>query len=114
MRGAGGPPGVSVVENHDELVQAVLTSAQDMGWEHVADINAHDNERVGFTPSTIRHGVRTSAYSAFVRPVRRRRTLTVATRTRVGYLLFDAGLVVGVRTANGGRTVNYRARKEVI
>src|ERR1700751_4772753 len=108
MRGAGGPPGVSVVENHDELVQAVLASAQDMGWEHVADTNAHDNERVGFTPSTIRHGVRTSAYSAFVRPARGRRNLTVAPPTRAGYLLSPG------RAADGGRTADYRARKEVI
>jgi choline dehydrogenase len=104
MRGAGGPLGVSVVENHDELVQAVLASAQDMGWEHVADTNAHDSERVGFTPSTIRHGVRRSAYSAFVRPVSDRRNLTVATRTRVGYLLFDGDRVAGVRAANASST----------
>jgi choline dehydrogenase len=112
--GAGGPLGVSVVENRDELVQAVLSSAQDMGWEHVADTNAHDSERVGFTPSTIRHGVRTSAYSAFVRPVSDRRNLTVATRTRAGYLLFDGDRVAGMRAANSGRTVDYCARKEVI
>jgi len=114
MRGAGGPLGVSVIESHDELVQAVLASAQDMGWEHVADTNAHDSERIGFTPATIRHGVRTSAYSAFVRPVRGRPNLTVATRTRAGYLLFDGSRVVGVRAENGERTVDYRARKEVI
>src|ERR1700741_4745953 len=116
MRGAGGPLGVSVIENDDELVQAILASAQDMGWEHVADVNAHDSERVGFTPSTIKHGRRTSAYSAFVRPViRRRRNLTVATRARAGYLLFDGSRVVGVRAMTGGRTVaDYRARNEVI
>ena len=60
-----------------------------MGWEYVADTNASDSERIGFTPSTISHGVRNSAYSAFVRPVRGRRNLTVVTRTRAGYLLFD-------------------------
>jgi choline dehydrogenase len=114
MRGAGGPLGVSVTENDDELVQAVLASAQDMGWEHVADVNAHDSERVGFTPSTIKHGVRTSAYSAFVRPVRQRRNLTVATRTQAGLLLFDGTRVAGVRGMTGGRVVNYLARKEVI
>jgi choline dehydrogenase len=113
-RGAGGPLGVSVVEEDDELIQAVLASAQEMGWEYVADVNAHDSERVGFSPSTIRHGVRTSAYSAFVRPVRRRRNLTVATRARAGYLLFDGSRVAGVRAMTGGRAVDYRARKEVI
>ena len=82
MRGAGGPLTVSVAEGGDELAQAVLASAQGMGWEHVVDINAHDSERIGFSPSTISHGRRVSAYSAFVRPVRRRRNLTVATRTQ--------------------------------
>jgi choline dehydrogenase len=114
MRGAGGPLGVSVTEDDDELVQAVLASALAMGWERVADANADDSERVGFSPSTIRHGRRTSAYSAFVRPVRGRRNLTVATRTRAGYLLFDGTRVAGVRASNGGQTVDYRARKEVI
>ena len=93
----------------------MLASAQDMGWEHVADTNAHDSERVGFTPSTIRHGVRTSAYSAFVRPIRGRRNLTVATRTRAGYLLFDGSRVSsGCEPRRRERTVDYRARKEVI
>ena len=114
MRGAGGPLGVSVTENDDEIVQATLASAQAMGWEYVADANAHDSERIGFTPSTIARGRRTSAYSAFVRPVRSRRNLTVATRTRAGYLLFEGTRVAGVRASKGGRAVDYRARKEVI
>lgn len=114
MRGAGGPLGVSVVENHDEVVTAMLTSAQTHGWTRVDDINAHDTERVGFTPSTIKNGVRTSAYSAFVRPIRRRPNLTVQTRTRAGYLLFEGKRVVGARARTGDRTRDYRARKEVI
>lgn len=114
MRGAGGPLGVSVTEDDDEIVQAILASAQAMGWDYVADANAHDSERIGFTPSTIRHGRRTSAYRAFVRPVRSRRNLTVATRTRAGYLLFEGTRVIGVRASKAGQTVDYRARKEVI
>jgi len=114
MRGAGGPLGVSVTENNDEVVRAIRAAAQGMGWASVADTNAHDSERIGFTPSTIRHGLRTSAYSAFVRPVRKRRNLTVATRTRAGYLVFDGTRVVGVRARRGDQSVEYRARKEVI
>ncbi len=114
MRGAGGPLAVSVAETGDELAEAVLASAQGMGWERVVDANAHDSERIGFSPATIRHGRRVSAYSAFVRPARRRRNLIVATRTRAGYLLFDGTRVAGVRASNRGQTVDYRARKEVI
>src|SRR5690348_2311495 len=114
MRGAGGPLGVSVVEEDDEVVQAILAAGQGMGWERVEDTNAHDTERIGFTPSTIRRGVRTTAYSAFVHPIRRRSNLTVVTRTRAGKLLFDGDRVVGVRASRGSATVEYRARREVI
>jgi choline dehydrogenase len=113
-RGSGGPLGVSIVENDDEVVQAILESSRAAGMERVADINASDTERIGFTPSTIRHGLRTTAYSAFVRPVRKRPNLTVATRTRAGYLVFDGSRVVGVTARAGDRTVEYRARKEVV
>jgi choline dehydrogenase len=81
MRGSGGPLGVSVVENHDEVVTAMLDSAQSHGWARADDMNAYETERVGFTPSTIKNGRRTSAYSAFVRPVRKRPNLTIQTRT---------------------------------
>jgi choline dehydrogenase-like flavoprotein len=114
VRGSGGPLGVSVVENHDEVVTAMLGSAQTHGWDRVEDINAHETERVGFTPSTIKNGSRTSAYSAFVRPVRGRPNLTVLTRTRAGYLLFDGNRVVGVRARKDGQIHDYKARREVI
>jgi choline dehydrogenase len=114
MRGAGGPLGVSVVENHDEVVTAMLGSAQTHGWDRVDDMNALDTERVGFTPSTIKAGRRTSAYSAFVRPVRNRPNLTIQTRTRAGYLLFEGNRVVAVRARKDNQTHDYKARKEVI
>lgn len=114
MRGSGGPLGVSVVENHDEVVAALLGSAQTHGWDRVDDMNAYDTERVGFTPSTIKNGLRTSSYSSFVRPIRKRPNLTIQTRTRAGYLLFEGKRVVGVRARKGHQMHDYKARKEVI
>jgi choline dehydrogenase-like flavoprotein len=122
-RGAGGPLGVSVTETRDEVTRAILESAVKHGWEHVTDANASDAERIAFTPSTIRDGRRTTSYDAFVRPAladgRRagRRNLTVATRTRVGRLLFDGCRVTGVRVRATGSNKNPRditARREVI
>ena len=76
-------------ESDDETVQAALAAGQAMGWERVADTNASDSERIGFVPSTIKRGVRTSGYSAFVHPIRTRPNLTVATHTRAGRALFE-------------------------
>jgi choline dehydrogenase-like flavoprotein len=126
-RGAGGPLGISVTDTKDEITGAVLASAASYGWERVEDANAGDTERIGFTPSTIRAGRRTTSYDAFVRPVLARQAtsrreaapqgsgLTVVTRTRAVSLTFDGHRVTGVKTLDGQGTVTgVQARREVI
>ncbi|HEY0932980.1 MAG TPA: GMC family oxidoreductase, partial [Trebonia sp.] len=122
-RGAGGPLGVSVTDTGDPVTRAILESAAGYGWERAADVNAVDTERIGFTPSTIRAGRRTTSYDAFVRPVLARQAagrrkgagLAVVTRTRAVCLTLDGRRVTGVRTSGGRGTVrDVRARREVI
>jgi choline dehydrogenase-like flavoprotein len=121
-RGAGGPLGISVTDTRDEITSAILESAVRYGWRHVADANADDTERIGFTPSTIRHGRRTTSYDAFVRPAlaqqnagRQQKRLTVATRTRAVSLILDGHRVTGIRTIDHtGAVRDVTARREVI
>ncbi len=121
-RGAGGPLGISVTDTKDEVSAAILRSAVRYGWPHVEDVNAEDTERIGFTPSTIRAGRRTTSYDAFVRPVlarqartRARGGLTVLTRTRADRLTFDGRRVTGLKTIDAkGAVTEVRARREVI
>jgi choline dehydrogenase len=114
MRGEGGPYGVSIPDARDEVTDALFAAARNYGWKVVPDANAEDVERIGFTPSSIRHGKRTSASSAFLRPAMRRNNLTVMTRTRATYLLFDGKRVVGVRTERKGHMEDFRASKDVL
>ena len=117
-RGTDGPLGVSVTDTGDLVTRAVLEAAVSYGWERVADANAADSERIGFTPSTIERGRRTTSYGAFVRPVLARgenHGLTIATRTRAVTLNFDGRRVTGVRTAgHRGAVRDVTARREVI
>ncbi len=120
-RGTSGPLGVSVTDTGDPVTRAILEAAVSYGWERVADANAADTERIGFTPSTIWRGRRTTSYDAFARPALGHRGdgghggLTVATRTRVVRLLFDGRRVTGVRTAgHRGAVRDVTARREVI
>jgi choline dehydrogenase len=116
-RGAGGPLGISVTETQDDVSAAILASAVKYGWQHVKDVNAEDTERIGWTPSTIAHGRRTTSYDAFVRPVLARSNsgLTVATRTRAERLTFDGHHVTGVRMLDAkGAVTEVKARREVI
>jgi choline dehydrogenase len=126
-RGTGGPLGISVTDTKDEVSAAILKSAVTYGWRQVKDVNAEDTERIGFTPSTIRAGRRTTSYDAFVRPVVRDAVLarpgggheagglTVVTRTRADRLTFDGRRVTGVTTTDAkGAVTEVRARREVI
>jgi choline dehydrogenase len=114
LRGAGGPVGISVATTPEEVCEAAIESGQRLGWERSPDTNASDDERIGYTPSNIDHGFRVSASRAFLHPIRKRKNLTVKTRTTVGHLLFDGRRVTGVRTHKGATTTDFRARKEVI
>ncbi len=116
-RGAGGPLGISVTETRDDVTSAILAAAVKYGWRHVRDVNADDTERIGFTPSTIKAGRRTTSYDAFVRPAlaRRESRLTVASRTRAARLTFDGRRVTGVTVLDAkGAATEIKARREVI
>jgi len=113
-RGADGPLGVSVATAGDVLVESIIDSGVENGWPRVPDVNAVEGDRIGYTPSTIRNGVRTSSYRAFVHHQRHRQNLTVVTRAVVGSLLFDGRRAAGVRASVGGAVKEFRARHEVV
>ena len=94
---SGGPLGVTVQPGtDDETVELLLASAAKAGWPFAEDVNAEDSQHIGFTPSTIKNGVRQSTANAFLWPIRRRKNLTIVTDTTVDRLEFDGLRVVGV------------------
>lgn len=111
MRGSGGPLGVTVpTGTADETVQMMLAAAGAAGWPFAEDVNAADAQHIGFTPATIKNGIRQSTANAFLWPARGRPNLTIATDTRVDRLLFDGRRAVGVSAAG----TEYRARRDVV
>ena len=114
LRGSGGPLGVSVATRPEPVCEAAMASGQALGWERSKDTNSGDAERIGYVPSTIKHGMRVSAARAFLRPVRRRPNLVVLTGVSAQSLIFDGPRVVGVQASAPGGQQEHRARKEVI
>jgi choline dehydrogenase-like flavoprotein len=115
VRGSGGPLGVTVEQgSDDETVQMLLAAAAKAGWPFAEDVNAEDRQHIGFTPSTIKNGVRQSTANAFLWPIRGRKNLTIATNTTVDRLRFDGLRVVGVIAQQGDSQVEYTARRDVI
>lgn len=113
-RGAGGPLAISISRTEDEIADRVFTAAERIGWRHAEDLNDGDDERIGYTPSTVERGRRCSAAHAFLRPALRTGNVRLVSDTKVGRLLLRGNRVVGVQGTQGRTTVEFRARKEVV
>lgn len=115
MRGSGGPLGINIPEStDDETVKMMLEAADNAGWPFSEDVNAEDVQHIGFTPSTIKNGVRQSTENKFLRPIRDRDNLTIVTDTTVEELLFDGLRVIGVRARNGTDRVEYTGGEVIL
>ncbi|WP_422746909.1 GMC family oxidoreductase [Micromonospora sp. WMMD1219] len=113
-RGTGGPVRLSVATGTDPLAEEMVATGAELGWRRADDLDAHDDERIGYPTATIHAGRRVSAADAFLHPVRRRPNLTVEVGAVVLRVLVEGGRAVGVRAAHGGRDIEYRAAGEVI
>jgi choline dehydrogenase len=110
-RGTGGPLKVGVRTYDDDLSPLLMDSATKLGSKRVADINASDDERIGYTPGTIRKGRRQSAFKAFLKPAMGRPNLTVTTGVEITKVLIENGTAVGVTGTAGGSPVEFRTAR---
>lgn len=114
-RGSGGPLGVQVPRKGHEAGELLKDAGATLGWAKVDDVNASDQERIGYAPASTKNGTRVSASRAFLRPVRKRTNLTVLTHTELTELVFEGKRVVGVRARSKKAGIQeYRATREVI
>ena len=114
VRGAGGPLHISTARDTDVLCDEVIESAADLGMRRVDDLNAGDDERIGYTMATIRKGRRVSAADAFLHPAESRSNLTVAVDSLATRVLFDGDRACGVEVRTASGMVEHRAAREVI
>ena len=113
--GAGGPMHVRNIDaDAHPLCRAFIASCGSLGIPHNADFNGAQGEGAGLWQLTIRHGLRVSTASAFLRPARGRPNLEVLTRAHVTRVLFEDGAATGVCYRRGGVLVTATARREVI
>jgi choline dehydrogenase-like flavoprotein len=113
-RGVGGPLHISMQRYRTPVTEAILAGCAALGTPVKADINRPDHEGVGYSPLTIKNGHRVSSAEAFLKPVRRRRNLTVLTEAVAERILFDGCRAIGVRVATKSGTREFRAVREVI
>lgn len=115
VRGVGGPLHISPFPQHTPLNEAVINAGEaSLGLQRHEDTNGLVQEGIGYTMCTIRDGVRVSASSAFLHPIKYRKNLQVITGTFVEKIIFDGTRAIGVVARQKGKPVEFRAAKEVI
>jgi choline dehydrogenase len=116
-RGAGGAQHITTHPKGDQLCEAILTAAEEMGIKRVEDVNGLAAVReggMGYQPSTRWKGKRFSAARAFLDKARSRPNLDIVTETDVLRVEFNGKRASGVRIRNKASEQSIAATREVI
>ncbi len=100
--GADGPLRVSDIGAKHELIEAFIEGAAQVGVPRTHDFNGPVQEGAGYYQLTTWKGLRCSTATAYLRPARGRRNLTVRCEARVLGVVMENGRAVGVRDLQHG------------
>ena len=114
FHGTGGPLAISWVDQPHPLAEAFLRSCVAAGVPRNHDYNGPSQEGISYSQVMMRDGVRSSAASAYLAPVRGRANLETLTRSLVRRIVIEDGRASGVELERGGRVETLRARREVL
>ncbi|GEO12882.1 GMC family oxidoreductase [Microvirga aerophila] len=115
FHGTGGPLGVSVPVNPLPISEAFIRAAQEYGIPYNPDFNGPVQEGIGHYQVTVRNARRSSAASAYIKPIRDRTNLTVTTGAAVKRILLEDRRAVGVELASAnGSSSQVRCNRELV
>lgn len=123
-RGGQGPLGVGGGNNMqgNPLYQTFIDAGVEAGYPFTKDYNGYQQEGFGAMHMTVKNGVRESTSRAYLKPVLKRKNLTVLSKALVDHVVFDyeneqsknAKKITGVRFSHKGKIKTAFAKKEVI
>tara|TARA_Y200000002_G_scaffold381889_1_gene397176 strand:- start:1398 stop:3008 length:1611 start_codon:yes stop_codon:yes gene_type:complete len=114
FRGFTGPLTVSPMRVKRKIVDAWVEAAINSGYQKNHDYNGKSQEGVGYFQQTAFSGKRCSSATAYLHPVRRRKNLSVFTKSKVKKLIFDKQRVIGVCISSKNKNFNISIGKELI
>jgi choline dehydrogenase len=112
--GASGEFAVSRLRNDHPYCHAWVEAGRELGLPYNEDFNAATTFGVGAYQLSIDRGWRTSASSAFLRPILGRQNLTVLAGAHAERVTFEGRRATGVQWIANGKRESARAAREVI
>lgn len=113
-KSARGPFVMAEACSRSPVSEAFLSAAQAVGIPYQPDVNAPDNEGVGFVPVSQRNGRRFSVVDGYLRPAMRRPNLTVQTGAAVTRVLLEGSRASGVVVRVNGSAEEVTASRGVV
>jgi len=114
FHGGTGPLRVSDIGARNELIEAFIDGAAEMGVPRNGDFNGAVQEGAGYYQLNTSRGLRWSTAKGYLRPARRRPNLRVLTGAHATDLLFEGRRAVGVRYRHADAEKQARCRAEVL
>jgi choline dehydrogenase len=112
--GRGGPITVTRAAQSHPFARAFLKAGAQAGYPLTDDLNGATRDGFGAVDLTVGKGKRSSAAAAYLRPVAKRRNLTVLTQAQARRIVFTGKRATGVALRHKGADIAVTARREVI
>ena len=112
--GRGGELTVCRARSTNPLFDVFVEAGRQAGQPVNDDFNGAEQQGVGRYDFTIRRGRRCSTSTAFLRPIRHRRNLAIASGNLVRRVVVEGARATGVDLVQGAETQTIRAEREVI
>ncbi|MBV9569324.1 MAG: GMC family oxidoreductase N-terminal domain-containing protein [Hyphomicrobiales bacterium] len=114
LHGASGPLFVSDIGAKNELIEALIAGAQELGIPRNPDFNGMTLEGAGYYQLNTRGGLRCSTAVGYLRAVRHDPKLSIRTGALASRILFEKRGAKGVAYVRNGKELEVRARREII
>lgn len=114
FRGRDGNLIITDIDYRHPLADAFIEGAVNYGIPLNEDYNGAVQEGISYTQRTIHQGRRVSSARAFLRPALKRPNIELRTKAHATKIVFDGKRAIGIQYARGGKTVEIRARREII
>lgn len=112
--GRGGPIKVTRAGQDHPFARAFVEAGVQAGYPRSDDLNGASRDGFGAVDLTVGAGKRSSAAAAYLRPVLKRRNLTVLTQAQTRRIVFAGKRATGVELRHKGKDRIAMARREVI